>query len=145
MLKGRGFSFDGSRTFRRSFKNGTIAQLVNFQLGQRSLEGQFTVNLGVFVLGEVSSNPSDVTASNALEYNCSGHRRTRLGTLRPGLLPALTNVPIVGALFGKKDAWWSFFEDQARTDSSLRECLSVLEQYGFAWLEQSTPRADSDA
>ncbi|MBK8006482.1 MAG: hypothetical protein IPK12_22030 [Gemmatimonadetes bacterium] len=144
MLGDRGFSFDGSRTFRRSLSNGTIAQLVNFQLGQRSQEGRFTVNLGVFVLGELLSNPPAVTASNALEHHCSGPRRTRLGTMHPGLIPALANVPLVGALLGPKDVWWPFVEDQGRTDTSLRECLLLLERHGFAWLAQATPRGASD-
>ncbi|MGI9318616.1 MAG: DUF4304 domain-containing protein, partial [bacterium] len=47
-----GFEFDKSRTFRRFADQQTVAEFINFQLGQRSLEGKFTVNLGVLTQKE---------------------------------------------------------------------------------------------
>ena len=43
-----GFEFDKSRTYRRFVNDQTAVEIINFQLGQRRLEGKFTVNLGVF-------------------------------------------------------------------------------------------------
>ena len=69
-----GFAFDGSRTFRRFPKGTTCAQIVNFQLGERFMEGKFTVNLAVY-------NPDDAVAQlepqKAFEYHCSVRLRQR--------------------------------------------------------------------
>lgn len=62
-----GFAFDGSRSFRRFPKGTTCAQIVSFQLGERFMEGKFTVNLAVY-------NPDDAAAQlepqKAFEYHC---------------------------------------------------------------------------
>ncbi len=138
-IQARGFVFDGSRTFRRVMPGGDVAQIINFQLGQRSLEGKFAVNLGVYVRGEVGANPDELTAEKAFEYHCSTPRRTRLGTLIPARIPALENVPLLGALFGPQDVWWVFSDDPARTEASLRTAVDVLERHGYSWLDGATP------
>src|ERR1043165_4944020 len=49
-LVARGFVFDGKRVFRRGieFDGWTAIQIVEFQLGIKSLVGRFTGNVGVF-------------------------------------------------------------------------------------------------
>lgn len=37
-----GFKFDKSKTYRRLTNSHTIVEIINFQLGQRSMEGKFT-------------------------------------------------------------------------------------------------------
>jgi hypothetical protein len=138
-LRERGFDFDRSRTFRRYPIPGAISQIVNFQLGQRSMEGRFTVNLGVYVPGEVPSNPADLQPDRACEYHCAWKRRERLGRLLPRPLPALQNVPLLGALFGPQDVWWTFSTDAARTQRSMERVLALLLNRGLAWLDAATP------
>ena len=86
----RGFTFDRSRTFRRAMPDGSM-QIVNFQMGQRSMEGQFTVNLGVYRPG----NPvydAGLSHGRVMEFNCEN--RTRLGPLCVSPARArLRNVP----------------------------------------------------
>jgi uncharacterized protein DUF4304 len=81
-----GFAFDGSRTFRRLPSGSPCVQIINFQLGQRFMEGRFTVNLAVY-------NPEDATAQMqpklACEHHCSARLRQRLGVLIPGRLGRL--------------------------------------------------------
>ena len=137
----RGFGFDGSRTFRRHLEGGAITQIVNVQLGQRSMHGKFTVNLGVYVPGEVSANPAGLTGRKALEYHCAFQRRERLGRLVPAPFPALQRLPLLGMFFGPKDIWWTFSAEPARTERSLRRVLALLMERGLPWLDAATPRA----
>jgi hypothetical protein len=78
-LRDHGFAFDGSRTFRRALGGGAIAHVVNFQLGQRSLQGRFAVNLGVYVEGDAGSRRSGAS----LCCPCSSAPRTCGGASRP--------------------------------------------------------------
>lgn len=57
----QGFNFNGSRTFRRVSADCRICWIIDFQVGQRSTAGKFTVNLGVFVEGD----GADVSVSQA--------------------------------------------------------------------------------
>ncbi|WP_200335183.1 DUF4304 domain-containing protein [Thiocystis violacea] len=142
-----GFGFDGSRTFRRHLAGGAITQIVNVQLGQRSMSGKFTVNLGVYVPGEASANPAGLSGRKALEYHCAPNRRERLGRLVPAPLPALQWLPLLGLFFGPKDIWWPFSAEPLRTERSLQRVRSLLTQRGLRWLDGATPaagRVDAD-
>ena len=134
-LEPLGYKFDGRRTFRRSVAAGRCAQIVNFQLGQRSLQGRFAVNLGVFIAGRDSA-PADVTVENVMEYHCPAERRQRLGLLMPRASEALERFPGIGILFGRKDKWWPFSADAASTQVRLREATDAIERYGLPWIEQ---------
>jgi hypothetical protein len=134
-LSVHGFKFDGSRTFRRVSQDGRICQIINFQLGQRSMAGKFTVNLGIF---EQEDCPA-VSANGANEYDCRTERRTRIGALIPLRFPKLANLPFVGFLYGVPDKWWSFSQDSSHTGAAVSAVVDVISAYGLSWLNASGP------
>lgn len=75
-LKAQGYQKSG-RTFNKEISKGLI-HVINFQMGLRSMEGQFTVNLGVFI-EELDQMKAKNTKSIKKEYECS--IRTRLNEL----------------------------------------------------------------
>lgn len=117
-LHASGFEFDGRRTFRRPLQQGAIVDAINFQLGQRWLQGQFTVNLSVGTPGS--------------EYDPLA-RVQRLGLLIPPPMPMLTRLPVVGTWFGPKDIWWRFSADPKQTEAALRRAMHALVRFGYAW------------
>lgn len=141
-LKSHGFAFDGSRTFRRPLEGSPAVQIINFQLGQRSLQGKFAVNLGVFVPGELKVYDPGFRPERPTEYHCAMERRERLGRTIPGRIPSLAEVPWLGFFFGPRDVWWKFSEDPVRTQRSLETALGILEKHGFAWLDAHSPGND---
>lgn len=126
-----GFHFDGSRTFRKINRNAAVAQIINFQLGQRSIAGKFTVNFGVFHEGDFSG----VGFANACEYDCLWAKRTRIGQIIPSKLSPLQAIPFIGWLFGTPDRWWKFSEDEQLTRKNIGQVLSYIKCYGIAWLD----------
>lgn len=62
-----GFVFDKSRTYRRLVREQTGVEIINFQLGQRRLEGKFTVNLGVLT----EDHEKDIELMKAYPYSCN--------------------------------------------------------------------------
>lgn len=134
-LAAHGFKFDGSRTFRRLLGDGRSSQIVNFQLGQRSLEGTFTVNLGIFIEGDRLG----VRPDHAKEYDCQFERRTRIGALIPPRFPRLASLPLVGMLFGIPDKWWPFSDDLSRTCASVSTAVDMIAGHGLGWLSASRP------
>jgi Domain of unknown function (DUF4304) len=126
-----GFVFDGSRTFRR-FPQGTpCAQIVNFQLGERFMEGKFTVNLAVYDPDDASAR---VEPKKAFEYHCSARLRQRLGVLLPTPLGTFARLPVFGFLFLPRDKWW-----RADAPKAMDEARDAIFAYGLAWLESNTP------
>jgi hypothetical protein len=77
-LKPKGFTKRG-RTFNRVTED-RLVQVIQLQLGQRILENQLTVNLGVFV-PEVAEVLGEPARDFVTEPTCC--IRTRLGTLAP--------------------------------------------------------------
>lgn len=140
-LRAAGFVFDGSRTFRRIEADGSAARIINFQLGQRSLAGQFTVNLAVYFAGSALQGRESVTPEKAMEFHCEPAQRQRLGLLLPPRATLLARLPVIGLLFGPQDHWWECSTDQAQTEAELRRALSALESYGLPWLESALTRA----
>ena len=134
-LSTHGFKFDGSRTFRRLSQGGRICQIINFQLGQRSMEGKFTVNLGIFAEEDCPA----VSANGAHEYDCRSQRRTRIGALIPLRFPKLANLPFVGFLYGAPDKWWSFSEDESHTYEAVSTVVDTISAYGLGWLNTIGP------
>ncbi|TXH65425.1 MAG: DUF4304 domain-containing protein [Lysobacteraceae bacterium] len=134
-LAARGFRFDGSRTFRRLAEHSRVSQIINFQLGQRSMAGKFTVNLGIYVDGDSSG----INPSRAQEHDCLFERRRRIGALIPLRFPGLAALPFVGFLFGTRDRWWSFSENPSRTASSLSAAVEQITAHGLDWLNTTIP------
>jgi hypothetical protein len=130
-LKKTGFHYDGGRTFRKIINNGTAVQIINLQLGQRSKEGKFTVNLGVFHAGDSAG----VILANAYEYHCKWAKRIRIGQLIPSKLRRLQVIPFIGWLFGSFDRWWKFSEDSHLTRKNIALITDIIISYGITWLE----------
>lgn len=144
-LRAQGFAFDGSRTFRRSPNAGPIRQIINFQLGQRSYEGMFAVNLGVYIPSEANVLvPIDLDPNKAMPWHCVLSHTKRLGKLLPPKFPTLAALPYFGAFFGPQDVWWCFSADATETNYSLSIALATLEGYGFSWLKSMTPGENSE-
>ena len=135
VLAKHGFKFDGNRTFRRLSADQRVSELVNFQLGQRSLSGKFTVNLGVYVDGDSSG----INVGQAKEHHCPHDRRTRIGHLIPAKLPVLAKLPYIGLLFGHRDKWWSFSGDIAQLRAILSTVVAKIVLYGLPWHKANGP------
>lgn len=129
-LTAAGFVFDGSRTFRRLTAGGTRAQIVNFQMGVRSMAGRFTVNLAVY---DPDDAPFAAPPAEAIESQCSHRRRMRLGVLIPGPLAAFARLPVIGVVFRPRDRWWRVDDGQG-IEVARDATLTV----GIAWLEANT-------
>ncbi|MDF3032063.1 MAG: hypothetical protein K0R03_2621 [Moraxellaceae bacterium] len=140
-LREAGFTFDGSRTFRCVAADGSAARIINFQLGQRAMAGQFAVNLGVFLAGPVPKGREAITPEKAMEFHCEPAQRQRLGLLLPPRVPLLARLPVIGMLFGPQDLWWECSADQDYTGRELRRALSALQRHGLPWLETTLARA----
>lgn len=116
-LERHGYAFDGGRRFVRQAESGEDL-VVEFQLGVRSAEGRFTVNL------------------------IAGDRWARLGMVRPTRL-----ARAVGRLLGDrdpwwkgillpKDKWWPIRAEQTAMDAVMAETLAAIEAYGLSWVER---------
>ena len=129
------FAFDGSRTFRLVAPDRKSVQIINFQLGQRSLSGKFTVNLGVFLdADEPGTDPSKAT-----ESACPFERRSRLGLVRPVLFPRLAERPYLWLFFGAKDKWWTFSSELPLTLRQVAAATDSITSYGLPWLRSRLP------
>jgi hypothetical protein len=127
-LKDAGFTFDGRRVFRRSV--GERDQIVDLQVGERSMQGKFTINLAVF---DPRIDSPDVERAAVREFHCGAARRQRLGLLLPSRFAALSGVPLIGILCGPKDRWWSAYGAEG-----MDEAKNAFFNYGVTWLEHHT-------
>jgi hypothetical protein len=145
-LKDAGFTFDGRRVFRR--RVGDCIQIVDVQVGNRFMQGKFTLNLAIY---DPTTDAADVEPATGLpsaaaahgtrmvrEYDCDRKRRERLGMLLPVRFPALQKLPVFGSLFGAKDVWWSVSRSE-----DMDRAKDALFKYGVTWLEQHTPASSS--
>jgi hypothetical protein len=130
-LEGLGFRFDRSRTYRRLVSDRTAVEIVNFQLGQRRLEGRFTVNLGV--LDQERSQEKGVELKRAYPYDCVF--QDRIGCVLPPKIEFLKDVPYLGMIFGSHDKWWRFSADKEFTLRQVGEVCDKVIDYGVPWLE----------
>src|SRR5687767_3207185 len=134
-LNDAGFTFDGRRVFRR--RVGDCIQIVDVQVGDRFMQGKFTLNLAVY---DPKRDAADVEPAMVREYDCDWKRRQRLGMLLPSRFPALQKLPIFGIFFGAKDVWWS-----ASSSEEMGRAQDALFNYGVKWLEQHTPGSSSSS
>ena len=127
-----GFRYDRSRTYRRLNPDQSSAEVVNFQLGQRRLEGRFTVNLGA-TSGDIIGNG---ILSKIQSHNCL--HQSRLGKVLPPRSELLKDVPYLGMMFGANDKWWRFTEDKEFTSRQVRDVLENILNHGIPWLETNS-------
>ena len=140
-LSGYGFTFNAGRTFRRVSTDGLSCQIIDFQLGQRSMEGKFTINLGVFVEGDQPG----LSVSRASLDDCHFGRRRRIGTLIPLRFPTLASLPWIGFLFGTPDKWWRFSADPSQTNAALSAAVDDLIIRGLGWLDAGMTTGQENA
>jgi hypothetical protein len=121
-LEKHGFKFNGRREFNRT-RNGQDVG-IKFQLGQRFMQGEFTVNLAI------------------------GEKFARLGTVRETNWARFVNR-VFGArdpwwkgIFLPKDKWWKLCDTETRMEETLRQVVEMIEQHGLPWLERSTSQQD---
>lgn len=111
-----GFARSG-RTFRRVVE-ADIAQVIQVQAGQRSLLGQFTINIGVF-LPECHRFFAGNAVSKVDEADCE--IRTRIGQLLP--------IP--------EDTWWSHTPLAGETVGEVQQTVTG---YALPFLESVASR-----
>ena len=131
-----GFKFDKSRTYRRFTNQQTVAEIINFQLGQRRLEGKFTVNLGV--LSQQEARLKGVELSKAYPYSCPS--QNRIGCVLPPKSELLKDVPYLGMIFGSHDKWWRFSADKEFTQRQLKDVCEKIINSGVPWLEDHSSK-----
>jgi hypothetical protein len=135
VLDRHGFVFDRGRAFRNIDPGRGAVQIVHFQLGQRSLAGKFTVNLGVLKRGD----SAEVGLEKAYPYHCPCGANTRLGHLLPATAPVLSKLPLLGFLFASRDRWWRFSDDEAFTSRQLVLVTDLIVAHGLPWLQERMP------
>ena len=117
-LEIHGFKFDGRRRFNRAQNGKEVG--IEFQLGQRFMEGKFTVNL---VIGE---------------------KTDRLGTIRETRFSRFVNRlfgsfdPWWKGIFLPKDKWWNLSNSESQMDKSILEAVACIEKHGLPWLYRKT-------
>lgn len=122
-LKNEGFKKSG-RAFNKKIDEGII-HVINFQIGQRDLEGYFTINLGVYVeeLDEVKSNSKKIFH----EYDC--HIRVRLNELTTEFSDwvkadkKIENISklIIKLLMNEGASWFSLFNSKNKIVENLQK------------------------
>lgn len=140
-LKTEGFTYDRKRrTFMKEAFGCT--QIIHFQVGVRSLEGSFSVNLGIY-RPIYRANSSAIAPKVPEECHCL--IRERLSVLRDALLTtffrsrlAQTDTPLAWWLTTPTDQWWRFSGCPKETQRSLRVVQDLLRTKGLAWLNMKT-------
>ena len=129
VLHAQGFVFDQRRTFRRIHAQRRFAEMIHFQIGQRSLAGRFTVNLGMLAPEDMDG----IDPEKARPHDCPFENRVRIGFLLPASIPALSRLPLLGVLLAAKDRWWRFSEDETYTSRQLTKVMDLVLTYGLPW------------
>ncbi|MGZ4971941.1 MAG: DUF4304 domain-containing protein [Limisphaerales bacterium] len=140
----QGFSYDSpARTFRRS--SGGCTQIVNFQVGVRTMEGKFTVNLGVFHQDYHQKTSAEVPAKPPRESDCLMEFRRRLSVLRYTPVTAFFQSLIHNHdsflkwwLVTPIDKWWAFTSDEPQVAKQLTCVRELLFTRGLEWLNQNS-------
>ncbi|MCF6226712.1 MAG: hypothetical protein L3J22_10500 [Xanthomonadales bacterium] len=115
-LEALGYEFDGKSRFTKIGSKGN-AYVIEYQLGTRSMQGQFTVNL------------------------ISGERLERLAMISPTLMSKLVDKIFGGfdpwwkGIFLPKDYWWEISPFQKEMDSIIQKTVTDLKTYGISWFD----------
>jgi hypothetical protein len=141
----RNFSYDSAnRTFRRP--SGECIQIVDFQIGVRTMTGKFTANLAVFHPEYREPALRDVPPPAApKESDCLMDYRCRLAVLRDTVITKYFRKRIHNAdtfwkwwLVTPTDHWWSIAADDAQIVAELATVRELLLTRGLGWLEQNS-------
>lgn len=135
----RGFHYDSStRTFRKPSDECT--QIVNFQAGVRTMEGQFKVNLAVYHAHYRNpAPPSDPDCPR--ECNCLWEFRKPLSHLRDTPFRKFFRLFLRnsdGWLVTPTDYWWPFTSDEAQVAKELGFVRGLLLDRGLDWLDRNS-------
>lgn len=136
-LMSAGFAFDQKRTFRRILKFGDISvcQIVEFQVGIKSVTGKFTVNLGVY---SNSFRPIDWNDCGELpnSWDCLPGKSVRLGRFykpKQSLIKRIFRVPVFSY-----DHWWAQAETEKVMDETFNEVSDLILGDGSAWFDENS-------
>jgi hypothetical protein len=135
VLEPLGFIAGVHRCFRRigPADHGTIAHIVHFQVGIKSMTGKFTVNLCVYH-SKFCLHPGDVTPETATFGSGLLELWVRVAQLEP-VRPSL-----IGRILGRSteppDRWWEQSADPVAMAAALREPLALVLAHAPAWFEQ---------
>jgi hypothetical protein len=140
----RGFSYEAStRTFRRP--SSECIQIVDFQIGVRSMAGQFTVNLAVFHPEYGYPDWRNLPPDQVRESHCLMAFRCRLSALRDTPFTRFFRRLITDTdsflkwwLITPTDRWWSFTPDDAQVEGELNLVRGLLLAKGLDWLDQNS-------
>jgi hypothetical protein len=133
-LAARGFLFDGKRVFRRAreFDGWTAIQIVEFQLGRKSLVGRFTANVGVFA---ERFRPLDWHAVGGAPGTCDclPAMWKRLGYFFDQ--PRSWVASMLGHSKPERgDYWWEQHSEEQKMAQSLQSALACLSGEALPWL-----------
>jgi hypothetical protein len=136
VITSTGYEFDGRRIFRRPipFDTGTAIQIIEFQIGIKSLTGRFTVNLGVF---SDSFHPQDwpPVCTGPRTSDCLPAMWKRLGYFYDTPQSLLTTI--LGRTKPKRgDYWWDQHAGEREMINALQAPLKCLLDEGLPWLEK---------
>ena len=140
----RGFSYESStRTFRRP--SGECIQIVDFQIGVRTLAGKFTVNLAVFHPEYSDPISRELLPDGPRESHCLMEFRRRLSVLRDTPLTKFfrnrvrsTDSFLKWWLVTPTDKWWSFTSDDVQVATALGLVRELLLARGLDWLDRNS-------
>jgi hypothetical protein len=131
------FKFDEKRTFRRVLNCDRIpvCQIIEFQVGIKSLTGKFTVNLAVY---SNSFRPSDWQDPGELpgSWNCLPGKSIRLGRFynrKRSLIERILRVP-----FSSHDHWWAQADKETTMDATFKDVTDLILGDGLAWLNENS-------
>lgn len=134
-LVSKGFAFDGRRVFRRPVQLDafTAIQIIEFQLGIKSLVGKFTANVGVFS-SRFHPKGWPPVADAPVTCDCLPAMRQRLGYFfdpPQSLLRSVLGHPKLQ----RHDFWWEQFTDEQKMAQSLQSVLNCLKVEALPWLD----------
>jgi hypothetical protein len=137
-LLSKGFDFDGKRVFRKSvqFDSYTGIQIIEFQLGIKSLVGKFTANVGVF---SSQFYPKDwhPIVDEPLTYDCFPAMWKRLGCFfdpPQSWIRSVLGCPKPP----RSNYWWEQYADEQKMAKSLQSALTCLKAEVLPWLDLLT-------
>jgi hypothetical protein len=140
----RGFSYEAStRTFRR--RSSECIQIVDFQIGVRTMAGKFTVNLAVFHPEYCEPVSREFVPDEPREVHCLMEFRRRLSVLRDTPLTTFfrnrvrsTDSFLRWWLVTPTDKWWPFTSDAVQVTTALGSMRELLFVRGLDWLDRNS-------
>ena len=140
-LEPSGFMAGDLRSFRRirAGEHGTLAHIVQFQIGIRALAGKFTVNLVVYH-SAFCPEPGNVPAESATSADTHLRLTARIGLLAPEP-PGILNALFRRGPREPGDRWWSQSDRPAVMSKTLRQVVTLIETHAPRWFEENGSEA----